>query len=379
MAQNSTGRIVFLDYLRFIACFLVLLTHANEPVYLGGMGTSVASPSDAFWSTFFICLCRCCVPLFVIASSYLMFPLPARYASTRAFFKKRLVHVGIPALVWLIIYSIWGGGAPADNFARLPFNFPAPAGHLWFCYMILGLYLLMPLLSPWAENVGKKELRAWIGIWLFTTLIPFVRQAAMHFTGDLDTLSGWGVWGEANWSEFGTFYYVSGFFGYLLIGLYFKKYYERRPLGRTLAVALPLFAAGFALAAVWFYGTMPKEFPFDQPIRTAVVMETALRFCSLPVALMTVAVFMCISCIKSEGAFYRHIVLPFSKASYGVYLCHILALVPLYGFWRGLFGNDCFWDTPAVVLCTAVSTFAVCGLLCCIVKRIPVVGKYIVG
>ena len=33
------NRIVFLDYLRVLACLMVMVVHACEPFYLGGEGT----------------------------------------------------------------------------------------------------------------------------------------------------------------------------------------------------------------------------------------------------------------------------------------------------------------------------------------------------
>lgn len=55
---------------------MVLVIHASELYYFGAEGqTYLASRTDAFWVTFFETLCRACVPLFVIASSYLLFPV----------------------------------------------------------------------------------------------------------------------------------------------------------------------------------------------------------------------------------------------------------------------------------------------------------------
>lgn len=368
--MNEPNRIVFLDWLRVIACFMVILTHSNEPVYLGGLGTSIASAGDAFWSTFFVSFSRCCVPLFVIASSYLLFPL--KY-DTGTFFKKRVVKVIIPGVVWMILYCIFGGGDVQANFRQAIFNFAAPAGHLWFCYMIVGLYILMPLLSPWAEKASKRDVQIVLAIWLFTTLIPAIRQAHIAVNGH------WNVWGEANWSEFGTFYYISGYMGYMLLGFYFRKFVGDISWKNTLMIAIPMFTAGFAIAAAFFYGLMPKQFPFDEPLETAVNMETMERNCTISVCMMTVAAFLVIRKINTSGVFYKHIILPVSTASYGVYLMHIFALIPLYAFWRGVFGTDCFWDTPAVVVCCAVSTFAVCSLVSVLIRKIPVIGKYIVG
>ena len=79
-------RIVFLDWLRAIACFMVIVVHSCEPFYLGGEGTLIASLSDGLWVTFIDSMFRASVPLFVLASSYLLFPVKT---DSRTFFKRR--------------------------------------------------------------------------------------------------------------------------------------------------------------------------------------------------------------------------------------------------------------------------------------------------
>jgi len=372
-------RVIFLDWLRVIACFMVMVTHSNEPVYLGGEGTFVASQSDALWSTLFISICRSCVPLFLLASSYLLFPVRI---SSGQFYLKRIKRVAIPAVIWLLIYSFFGGGDVKENLTQLVFNFCAPAGHLWFCYMIVGVYLAMPLLSPWAQNVGKKELRMILLIWAFTCLIPMIRALRIPLDGH------WNLWGEANWSEFGLFYYLSGYMGYVLLGLYFKKFVPELSWRKTAAIAIPCFVIGCLASAGWFYWQMPKDFPFDRPLETAVHMEVLLRNCTVTVLMMTVALFLVLRKFNFTGRFYDRIILPVSKASYGMYLMHILLLVPLFGVFRSLFGGfgvdggilaDTVWATPAVVLCTAISTFIGSAVISCLVRRFIPLGHHIVG
>ena len=147
------NREVWIDWLRVSACFMVFVVHATEPFYLGGEGSRILTESDAFWSSFFDSFVRSCVPLFVIASSYLQFPI---HYSTTEFFKRRAVRILVPFIFWTVVYAfVWG--EPVTNFKDLLLNFNYAAGHLWFVYMISGIYILMPLLSPWAEKVQKKE------------------------------------------------------------------------------------------------------------------------------------------------------------------------------------------------------------------------------
>ena len=39
--------------MRVIACFMVIIVHATEPLYLGGEGSQILTKADAFWSSFF--------------------------------------------------------------------------------------------------------------------------------------------------------------------------------------------------------------------------------------------------------------------------------------------------------------------------------------
>lgn len=114
-------RITFLDYLRVLAIFMVLVVHSTEPYYLNDDGLFVASASDGVWVTLYEILCRSCVPLFVMASAYLLFPTAK---PTGAFLKRRLVKVGLPFVFWCCVYTLWNGG----DWARMLFNFPMAAG-----------------------------------------------------------------------------------------------------------------------------------------------------------------------------------------------------------------------------------------------------------
>ena len=200
-------REIWVDWMRVAACLMVMVVHATEPFYLGGDGSLILTRTDAFWASFFDSLVRCCVPLFLVASGYLQFPL---HYPTGEFFRRRAVRILIPFAVWTLVYAlVWG--KPVQNFKDLLFNFNYAAGHLWFVYMLVGIYLLMPLLSPWAERVGRKELLFYLGIWLFTTLIPLIRDWAggapmvIYGPSGLPRQSLWPLWGEASWNAYGVF------------------------------------------------------------------------------------------------------------------------------------------------------------------------------
>ena len=385
------SRAVWVDWMRVAACFLVMVVHSTEPFYLGGDGTLVLTRSDAFWVALSDSFARACVPVFVVASSYLQFPV--RY-STGEFFRKRAVRILAPFAIWTVVYALVYG-EPVQNFKDLMLNFNYAAGHLWFVYMIVGLYLLMPLLSPWAEKVGRKELLFFLGLCFLTSFIPFIREAAIgpdavciYGPGGIPMQAKYPLWGEASWNEFGIFYYFSGFIGYLLLGPYLRKFGSEMSWGRTLAVAIPCFSAGFAVCVGGFLKRVMEysggDFPTGGECSVAAVWETPWFYNTFSVALMTIGWVLLFRRIRCVGRFYRRFVLPVSKAGYGMYLCHILALGLFAALYRGTLGigdegSLGVMTTPVEIILTAVSSYVTVALFCVLIRKSPVVGKWIVG
>lgn len=392
MTQLKTdNRVVWVDWMRVAACFMVFVVHATEPFYLGGQGSQILTEADAYWASLFDSLVRACVPLFIVASSYLQFPL---HYSSGEFFRRRVVRVLVPFVLWTAVYAfVWG--EPAENFQNLMLNFNYSAGHLWFVYMLIGVYLLMPLLSPWAERVSKRELQVYLGIWAFTSLIPIIRDVVsgaapmvIYGVSGLPRQALTPLWGEASWNAYGTFYYFSGFIGYLLLGLYFRRFVGELSWKKSLAIAIPCYLAGFVVVFGGFlrrvFEMTEGVFPVEGLVEKAVWWETTWCNDTVGVALMTVAWLLVFKKIKCDGKFYQRVLLPVSKASYGIYLLHLLILVPISGFFRewlglGLEGKLGNWTSPVQIIVSAVIGFLASALIAVLLQKIPKVGKYIVG
>ena len=390
---NAEKRVVWVDWLRVAACFMVLLVHATEPFYLGGEGSQILTQADAYWSSFFDSIARACVALFVVASSYLQFPL---HYSTGEFFRRRAVRILVPFLLWSVVYALaWG--EPIENFKNLLFNFNYAAGHLWFVYMIIGVYLLMPLLTPWAERVGKRELQVYIAIWLFTTLIPIIRDWVSGGFANMEVVYGVSglprqaltpLWGEASWNAYGTFYYFSGFIGYLLLGLYFRRFVGEISWRKSLAISIPCYLGGFAIVFGGFlrrvFEMSQGVFPLEGLVEKAVWWETTWCNDTIGVVLMTVAWLLLFKKVKSTGAMYNKVLLPLSKASYGLYLLHLLILVPICGIMREWLGVGAegvlgIWTTPIQIVLSTLLAFLASAIVAVVLQRIPKIGKYIIG
>lgn len=385
----ATKREIWLDWLRIVACFLVMLTHSTEPFYLGGKGSLILTHTDAVWAAIMDVLSRAAVVLFVMASSYLQLPL---HYNTKEFFRRRAARILPPFIIWSIVYAlVWG--EPVQNFKDLIWNFNYAAGHLWFVYMLIGLYLVMPLLSPWAEKVGKRELQLYLCIWLITTMIPFIREwlggsaPVIYGPSGIPNPAKYPLWGEASWNSYGLFYYVSGMLGYMLLGLYFRKFVGEISWKRTLAIALPVFLGGFAIGVFGFLRRVDADaggfFPIEGPVGLAALWETPWLNDSIGVAMMAIGWILVLRKFNGGDRFYQKVVQPVSKASYGMYLSHMLVLSQVSAWLRDSLklGSDGIlgvWTTPVQILGTALISYILVAIACVLIRKIPKVGKIIV-
>lgn len=383
-------REIWLDWLRMVACFLVMLTHSTEPFYLGGEGSLILSHSDAVWVAILDVLSRAAVVLFVIASSYLQLPL--RYPAGE-FLRRRALRILPPFLIWTVVYAlVWG--EPVQNFKDLLWNFNYAAGHLWFVYMLIGLYLVMPMISSWAEKVGKRELQFYLAIWLFTTLIPLLREwlggaaPVVYGPSGIPNPAKYPLWGEASWNTYGLFYYVSGMLGFMLLGLYFRKFVGEMSWKKTLAVALPVFLGGFAIGVGGFLRRVGADsggvFPVEGPVGLAALWETPWLNDSIGVAMMAIGWILVMRKCNGDGRFYLNVVRPVAAASYGMYLSHLLVLSVVSVWLRetlrlGSDGVLGVLTTPVQIISTALISYVIVATVCIIIRKIPRLGKIIIG
>ena len=68
---------------------------------------------------------------------------------------------------------------------------------------------------------------------------------------------------------------------------------------------------------------------------------------------------------------YERVVRPISEASYGMYLLHMFILAPVSARLMP------HLSTPLAILATAAISFAASAFLAILLRRLPVVGKYL--
>lgn len=365
-------RIVFIDYIRVVACFLVMLVHASENFYgadssgLAGNVSMLATEANRFWVAFYDGgIARTCVPLFMVVSAFLLVPLrPGQ--SMGAFYRHRFLRILPPMLAFMLIYTFlplaWGAMTweqSMHDLRMIPLNFPSMAGHLWFMYPLISLYLIIPVVSPWLERASEKDERLFLCFFALSTLIPWLQRLV---TPDL--------WGACFWNRYDMLWYCSGYLGYLILAHYIHVHIHwSRSTRLRVGTLCFLVGATFTAWSFWWRG-VPGQL-IETPL-----LEWSWEFCTPNVVLATFGAFLLFTTIQQQKA--PSWLTATSKLTFGMYLMHLLFLAPIS---NALIAGDPahpllpVWIAIPVI---ALLTFICCALTTKLLSFIPG-SKWIIG
>jgi surface polysaccharide O-acyltransferase-like enzyme len=357
MTPAKPARHFGLDLLRVLACYMVVQIHTGEFYYIGPNLVLLNTP-DAHWVGWYNSVCRACVPLFVLLSGYFLFPV----GDTRTFFNKRFSRVAVPFVLWCVLYAAYqylmGTADVATvlvNILHIPVNYGVEVGHLWFVYMLLGIYMFAPIISPWVQAASHRSLAFYLALWAVAFCLPYIHLVVPA------------IWGEAFWNHTPMLYYFSGFLGYAVLGAYFRRFHQARQPW-NMPVGLGLLAIGYAVTAYGFLHRLPTE----QFVNT---LELTWGFETINVALMTAGIFLLLknASLPPVGSLFSKVVLDVSAKSYGMYLAHIMVLNIFFALLDKHFGSASL-KVPLIATCTFVTTYGIIKLLSYLPK-----SKWLVG
>ncbi|MDO6187563.1 acyltransferase [Bacteroides thetaiotaomicron] len=379
LSNQKNQHIVWLDVVRFIAMFTVVCCHCTDPFNFYP-GTAPNIGEIKLWGAIYGSVLRPCVPLFVMITGALLLPVRGD-AST--FYKKRIPRVFYPFLIWSVLYNLFpwitgllglnpqiildffpyaGEEVMRQSFSvsleyilMIPFNFSILAVHMWYIYLLIGLYLYLPVFSAWVEKASERAKLMFLLAWGVTLLLPYYYQFVSNY-----------LWGTCSWNSFEMLYAFAGFNGYLLLGHYLKNL--EWSLKKTLAIGIPMFAVGYAVTFLGFrHITALPEY-------TDEMLELFFTYCSLNVVMMTIPVFMLAKKVKVNSERMKKALANLTVCGFGIYMIHYFFTGPSVVLMRAI-------DMPIglQIPVAAILAFAVSWGLVWLIYRAGKVAKYIVG
>ena len=351
---KTSKRYFGIDLIRVVACFLVMQTHAGEIYYIEDNGDLIRNEKN-IWPGIFNSLARVCVPLFVMISGYLLLPMKTDYST---FLKKRFTRVSFPFIAFCIFYDIYyyirgviDVKTMLINIPKIFINYGSELGHLWFMYMIMGVYLLIPIFSQWIKSAKKEHFYFYFVIWLISSFSCYIHLAFPQ------------IWGEVYWNNNTVVQGFIGDFGYAVLGAFIKLHLKEKNL-YILGIILYLIGSGFTM-----FGFLYKR----EEATTCEEIEVTWKFDSINVVIATFGVFLLLRKVECKNEKVVKIFNDIALKSYGMYLIHIFFLQ----FFKYVF------DAPNqfplwCIFVIAILTFITSYLIIKALSYIPY-SQYIIG
>lgn len=336
--KKSTG---YLDLLRFLSTFLVIIMHT-----VSGVTDNYWQTMDPnLWTGYTIIkgLCSIAVPVFLMISSVL-FLNPDKEIPLKTLFTKYIRRIFLVIVIFGTLFvgiemiftlRMFNGIVIYESVRHMLIG--QSWGHMWYLYMLLGTYLLLPLFRLFSKHATKEVYRyTLIVLFIMNTIIPMVQS----YIGE----------------NLGLIFPVLGVYTFLfLAGFYIHTYVTPGKVLNIVAIVVSLISACYIAADVLLKDTaFFYQLTYDNPF----------------IVLFALSVFYLFSNSAKEYKISKW----FRPYLFGIYLFHAVFLNLLYKAFHILptvLGG--YILIPVFVVAVFVATFATVWVL----RLIPPLKKYL--
>ena len=336
-------RIYYLDILRVIACLAVIMIHSSCDYVM------YKTTNFNFWvGNIFDSFARLGVPLFVMISGALLLDEKYDYSKEKLLkhIKKMILFFVFWSFVYCLLFNIIGQLFLLEkdfNVYRIINAFVQGYYHLWYIYLIIGLYLILPLLRLWVNDKNKKYVEYFIILSLiFNFLIPQIIIIGNCYGSALVGIN------DILCSKL-CLQYVGGFTTYFILGWYINNYeIKHKKL---------IYILGIISILISIFGTYILDLEFYGNL-------------SLHVLLYTAAVFLFVKNIKTKE---NKLILFISKYSLGIYAIHAIFIYVANKVLLKINFTNALINIPIVFVVTLVAS----TIGAYIISKIPFFKKFV--
>ena len=339
----------YIDVTRAGAGLMIVLSHVCSPLkYVAG---EIGLLTWGFFNMIDL-VTGVGVPFFLMISGKLLLG-SSRPESAVDFLKRRTSRVFVPFVAWSVVYAFvfahTGKGWPV-LFALKNMYWHQTSTHLWFMYVLLGIYLLTPPIRVFVRSATQRDLVYVLALWSgFLVMAFFVNGSESR---NLSTK-------------------LLGYGGYFVLGLFLDRMVVSR---RTAAVLVMTASGALFLSALLGSGEMLRD------------PRHGARFYSHTSPLLALAagsLFLAIKALPFNNLFrwrpnIGRAIRWLGAESYNVYLMHVLFIVALANGWLGIVltarsGPSSFVGVPLTFAAVMLLSWTFLN----VIRALPMLGRFL--
>jgi surface polysaccharide O-acyltransferase-like enzyme len=291
------------------------------------------------------------VPLFVMLTGLLLLQPEKIDEPLKTFFKKRWNRIAIPVVFWGAICFVWDFTVkqqPAtSNYIVQSILKGGPQYQFWYIYMLIGLYLVTPILRPLIPHITKTLLIYLSIIWFAgMTLINTLPLFGYYVSSDLFMITEW--------------------VGYFILGVFLVKAQIKR-VYLLLFVALGIIVIMIGSYYMALVGNH-QLYWFQQYYSPTVIFTSIMLF----ILLNKISMQRIEANSKINWLFNK-----ISENTLPIFLSHVIVMDSLEAGYLGFRISGNVLNSIVEVPLLAAATLAICLALFIPLKRVPIVKRLI--
>jgi surface polysaccharide O-acyltransferase-like enzyme len=351
------GRHVNVDLIRTVAMLEVILLHAAGRWAISSQEFNQMNPLElTHWGfvDIYQSLGVIAVPLFLMLTGALLLQ-PEKKESLSVFWKKRWARIGLPSLFWGAAYFIWD-----FTVQNIPFTastiiqgiLNGPYTQMWYLYVLVGLYILTPILRIFIAHADPTLIKYFVIIWVVGVAVIPVFSLFTIF--------------ELNSNVFA----LTGYVGFFVLGAYLSTVQPRRSIVAVLMVL------GIALTAICTYVLAAtvggKEMYFFQQYFSPTVILASIMMFLLLLTIKPPAVQK-----ESRPSIFNKLICLISHNTLAIFFIHVMIIESIQlGYFGFTLNRTTLNPIIEVPLLTVVTLFGSLGIIL-LLKRVPYLKKLI--
>ena len=287
--KTKKERIFYYDFLRAFAIIAVIICHVDH--FFGPLvGTTQIVAQMTFHD-----IGRIGVPIFLMISGALILNRP--YPDLTEFLKKRFTRIIYPFIFWIILilaqlqYYRYNEAFLCNTFIGEP-------SITWYFWVLIGIYLFLPVLNSFVKEYGESGLKYFLSIWFILMI--------------LKTFNAYPLWTNFDLS------YFAGYVGYPVLGYYLANKEFKISDSKVCLLGLITLISSLSVFVYLNY--------FNSPY-------ISMIYQNVPIIFMGTGLFLFVKYLDKlnkfnsiKDNFIGKAIISLSVCSYGMYFSHVLVV-----------------------------------------------------